>query len=166
MRFLIQTRRKLRALQSDTDGASAVEFGMIAPFIFFALLAMVDLGQVAGERINMDHVVRAGAESAMVNADEDEILKVLESTAEQNFTLPSQTDQGNTYTAGATYPISLAANRLCECPEAPGTEADCSNACANDVPPNVYVDLTAAKQYSGMILPDFNLNTKARVQLR
>ena len=165
MRILSWSSRSLRTLKSDTRGTSAVEFGMIAPFIFFAVIAMVDLGRVAGERMDMDQVVRAGAESAMVNSTEDAILRVLEGTAKKTFTLASEGD-GDTYQAGIDHPISLAVNRYCECPESPGVEADCGNACPSDLPPNVLVDLSAAKSFSGMLLPAFDLSAAARIQLR
>ena len=60
----------LRRAKGDEAGASAVEFGMFAPILLFGVLMTVDIGMALGERMEMDHIVRAGAESAMIKHDE------------------------------------------------------------------------------------------------
>ena len=157
-----------RRLKDDDDGSSAVEFGMIAPILFFGVLLTIDLGMALGERMELDHIVRAGAESAMVRYDEDEVLNVMTSTTEKNFTVASEGGDvpGDTYQGGTSYPVSLSVNRYCACADAPTVEVSCSNICTGDLPPNVYFDVGAAKTYAGMIVPNLHFDAGMRVQLR
>jgi Flp pilus assembly pilin Flp len=157
-----------RRLKKNDDGSSAVEFGMIAPILVFGVLASVDLGVAIGERMEMDHIVRAGAESAMIKYDEDDVLKVMTTTAEKNFSVASESEDGgdNTYEGGISYPVSLSVNQYCACGDAPTVEVSCSNICTGDLPPNVYFDVGATKTYHGMIIPDLSFDAAMRVQLR
>ena len=54
-------------------GVSAVEFALFAPILFFALVAAVDVGLAEYERMTIDHVLRAGAQSAMVDQGQDQV---------------------------------------------------------------------------------------------
>ncbi len=159
----------IRRLKTDDEGSSAVEFGMIAPILFFGVLMTVDLGMALGERMELDHIVRAGAESAMVRYDEDDVLKVMKSTTEKNFSVASEQDGGGsegTYQGGMSYPVTLSVNRYCACADAPTVEVSCANICTGDLPPNVYFDVGAAKTYAGMIVPNLHFDAGMRVQLR
>jgi pilus assembly protein CpaE len=148
----------LRCFAKNTGGASAVEFSLIAPVLIFGALLMVDVGMALGERMELDHIVRSGAESAMIKHDEEKVLMVMQSSAAQSFT----TTQTDTETQSAQ-PVLLSANRYCACGEA---TSSCDVACATDQPPNVFFDIGAKKTYSGLLLPDLNFNAKMLVQLR
>ena len=81
----------------------------------------------------------------------------MEATAAQNFF--STAPEGE-YDASKL--VSLSASRYCSCG---GSASSCSIACSNE-PPDVFYDLGAQKTYSGMLLPDLNLNAEMRVRLR
>ena len=148
----------LRCFTRNSKGASAVEFSLIAPVLIFSVLLMVDVGMALGERMELDHIVRTGAESAMIKHDEEKVLLVMRSIAVQSFT----SSQTGTETQSAQ-PLSLSANRYCACGDA---TVSCAVACATDEPPNVFFDIGARKPYSGMLLPDLNFSAKMLVQLR
>ena len=112
-----------------------------------------------GERMEMDHIVRAGAESAMIKHDEDGVLNVMQTTAAENFQLAQE---GVVHLEGS-YPMSLSAKRFCACGE---VAVSCSIACTGNLPPNVFFDVAAKKTYSGLILPDIIFSAAMRVQLR
>jgi Flp pilus assembly protein TadG len=50
----------------DQRGQSLLEFALIAPFVLFLLLALVDFGIAIDRRIVLDHAVREGARYASV----------------------------------------------------------------------------------------------------
>jgi Flp pilus assembly protein TadG len=57
----------IRTLQSSAEwGQSLVEFALLAPFVLFFLLALVDFGIAIDRRIILDHAVREGARYASV----------------------------------------------------------------------------------------------------
>src|ERR1700680_520925 len=72
-------------------GVSAVEFALFAPILFFALVAAADVGLAEYERMTIDHVLRTGAQSVMMDQRRDQVLAVVQNTASKNFTLANQT---------------------------------------------------------------------------
>jgi Flp pilus assembly protein TadG len=50
-------------------GQSLLEFALLAPFVLFFLLALVDFGIAIDRRIVLDHAVREGARFASVGGD-------------------------------------------------------------------------------------------------
>ena len=141
------------------DGASAVEFALFAPILFFSLLGTVDVGLALTERMTIDHVLRAGAESAMADQGEEEILGILKATASKNFTLSSSVDA-----TGGTLSLSVA--RFCACHEAPEIALDCSQTCSASKPTIVSYRMSASKAYESMIIPGMSFNPSIQVQVR
>jgi Flp pilus assembly pilin Flp len=159
---------KLSNLWRDQTGASAVEFSMLAPILFFTALVVADLGMGLRERMDMDEVIRSSASSAMVDAGEEKVLAVLGAAAKKNFNLADETsgDNSNTYQGGISYPLNISVNRFCACPDAPDTEVDCLQICRAEEPPGVFYDLVAEKTFPGMIIPDVEFASSMRVQIR
>ena len=145
-------------------GADATEFALFAPVICYALLATVDIGMALHERMAMQHVLRQGAQAAMVDPGEDPVRDVLDETADKNFVLASE-GEGDTYSSGAA-PISVAVDRFCACPAATRTEVDCSTSCAGTVPTFIYYAISASKDYDGIFLPRIDLGASLHVQVR
>lgn len=153
------SRRWFRECCRADDGASAVEFALFAPILFFSLLGTADLGLALYERMTIDHVLRAGAESAMADQGEPRILHVLETTAAKNFSLSSQTGSSESS-------LTLSASRYCACPESPGTVVACSTTCPGDEPTQISYRLAGKKTYNGMIIPAINFGPSLEVQIR
>ena len=143
----------------DDKGVAAMEFGLVAPILFFGLLSAVDIGLAVNERMEVNHVLRAGAEAAMNSSDEDVVLGIMAATAGQNMT-PSIDGNGD---AGD---LSLTVNQYCGCPDATEVEVACTTICPGDVPTFVYYQLDGSKTYTGMFLPNISFAPSLRVQIR
>ena len=151
--------RSLRALVRDEAGVSAIEFGLVAPMIFFSLLAMTDVGFALNDRIRLDHFLRSGAQTALRDGGEVAVLDTLQRT---------------TCEAGETYPdceklaaVTFSVDRYCFCPTAEPTTANdttCTNTCA--VQPQRFYTLSAAKTYEGIFLPDMDFAPQVLVEVR
>jgi len=62
----ISARRTLR----DRRGVSAMEFGLLAPVLFTALLATFELGNAAQQQIKLQEALRAGGQHAITYPDD------------------------------------------------------------------------------------------------
>ena len=149
---------RLRALLRREDGVSAIEFGLIAPMLFFSLLAMTDVGFAIHDRMTVDHVLRSGAQPAMRDAGPSYVLGMLEATARESYTVA---DEGGPDT------IALQAERFCICPSTGEEDATCTNTCA--VEPTRFYRLSAEKTYDPIFLPTMdmlNFRPSVLVQVR
>ncbi|MGR3593970.1 MAG: TadE/TadG family type IV pilus assembly protein [Limimaricola soesokkakensis] len=167
LRFMLQADsclgcnwRKPCCLIRAEDGVSAIEFALLAPVLVVALLGTVDLGLALNERMAIDHVLRAGAQSATAGNDLATIDRVLRNTAKQNFTL-AEPD-----TAGNDTALALTISRLCTCPEQPKMAVTCSATCTGSAPTQIFYAFAGKKTYSGNLLPRFTLSSALRVQVR
>lgn len=134
---------RFRALLSDRDGASAVEFALIAPVLLAGLLGAVDVGTALSERMAMDHVLRSAAKVAMTDAGLTEVQRVLEGLAD---------GEG----------FAVIAELYCPCPGNPA----CSGPCADPTGYNAY-RLSASKTYESLITPlEVPLASAIEVQVR
>ena len=143
----------------DDKGVAAVEFGLIAPILFFGLLSAVDIGMAVNERMEVNHVLRAGAEAAINSSDEDVVLAIMAATASQNMTANID---GN----GAAGDLNLTVNQFCACPDATEVAVACATACPGDVPTYVYYQIDGTKDYTGMFIPNISFAPSLRVQIR
>jgi len=143
----------------DDKGVAAMEFGLVAPILFFGLLSAVDLGLAVNERMDVNHVLRAGAEAAINKSDEDDVLAIMAATASQNMTasIDGQGDAGD---------LSLTVNQYCACPDATEVAVTCTTICPGDVPTYVYYQLNGSKTYTGMFIPNISFAPSMRVQIR
>lgn len=139
--------RRVHALLRDERGVSAIEFGLIAPLLFFSLLAMTDVGFALNERIKLDHVLRAGAQPAMRDAGRAAVLTALRETACQSFTVVEAGCQsGDKLTVDV-----LDAVPICKCP-GQADDPNCTSTCP--VEPTKFYRIWAAMTYQPMFLPD------------
>lgn len=141
-------------------GVSAVEFALIAPVLGFSLIATVDLGFGLTERMTIDHVLRAGAQSAMADPGSTTVLAAMRSAAEMNFKLEGQPQE-----AGVD-PLSLSATRFCACPENVGFAVACSTSCSGSKPTYMYYRMSAEKIYRGRLIPAITFKRTTQVQIR
>ena len=153
-------RGLLGRLVGADEGVSAVEFGLLAPMLVFALLATVDVGLALTEQMTISHVLRAGAQSATEAKDAAVIDQVLRVTAANNFTVAAPG------TAGSDTSLALQVDRICSCAEQPGVAVTCSTTCPGEAPTQVFYTLAGEKTYSGLILPQFRLSPAIQVQVR
>jgi len=148
-----------RKFRRDDKGVAAMEFGLVAPILFFGLLSAIDLGLAVNERMEVNHVMRAGAEAAINKSDEATVLAIMAATAQQNMTVDINGQ-------GAPGDLSLTVNQYCACPDATDTEVACSTICTGNVPTYVYYQIDGSKSYTGMFIPNISFAPTMRVQIR
>lgn len=154
-----RVKTRLAAMPGDQRGVSAVEFSLLAPILLGGLLSMIDIGLAVTERMNLDHVLRAGAQAAMAEKSKEQILKVIEATASEHFTLAESQVQ----THGEN-PVVISVKCVCsEASSSPGEECgDCTKA----PQAHVYYELSAEKLYNGILFKDLTLKANIEVQAR
>jgi pilus assembly protein CpaE len=146
------------------DGASSVEFAILAPILGFLLIGAVDLGSAVSQRISMGHLMRSGAQVAMEDPGAAKVESVLMSTASENFTIARASS--DTISVGDD-PIKLVVERVCACPDSPEvSEPDCSKVCTGTVPTFIFYKISAAKKFSGVLMRGLPLQADAHVQVR
>jgi Flp pilus assembly pilin Flp len=132
----------------NEEGVSAVEFALIAPMLFFALLATADIGLALHERMTIDSVLRSGAQPAMQDRTRLIVCATLEETARNSFPVApcdAEPEAGQ---------IAVDARRFCACWSAPAVELACGATCpAPTTLPSAYWRLSAEKTYDGLFLP-------------
>lgn len=153
-------RRAGGSLRRD-DGVSAVEFALIAPMLVFALLAMVDVGVTAMHRLEVDHILRAGAEIAIVGEDAAAIEAVLKATARETFVVAGDPD-----IVDADDPISFTVALLCTCDQVTVAPVDCNSLCSGPAPPLIFYEISAEKRVSRLLLSAATIDRSMLVQIR
>lgn len=151
-------RGKAHGFSQDQRGVAAVEFALVAPLIFFSLLAITDLGFALRDRIQLDHFLRSGAQAAMRDAGENGVLNTLRQTGcGANEVYPN---------CSGLYGITFepAPNRYCLCPTTGVEDTNCTGTCA--VQPQKFYSISAAKNYNGIFLPQINFTPSVLVEVR
>lgn len=139
-------RARFGTFARSESGNSALEFAMTAPFLIIALVMMLDVGVAVGARMEIDRNVRAGVQAAMSQINDPNTIR--------DFVLASAAGTGN---------ISVNVNKTCSCGS---TATPCNTWCSAQVPPSVFVNISAILPYSGLLLPSFQLESETHVQLR
>jgi Flp pilus assembly protein TadG len=152
-RWGAEWREGLSGFLRATSGAAAMEFAIIAPIMFFAFVAAVDIGFATYERSRLDQLARNGAEAAMLGLSPAEIEKVLAAAIAQ-----SRVSIG-----GGT--MAAQVDEFCSCSGA-STQISCSDTCAGFKPPSRYTLITLQLTHRSFILPDFDLESRIQVQKR
>ncbi|HUF57609.1 MAG TPA: TadE/TadG family type IV pilus assembly protein [Thermohalobaculum sp.] len=142
----------LRRFVRDEHGVSAIEFALLAPFLFFAAAATLDLGLALYERMTMDRLLRGGAQAAMSDPGAAAVRTVVEASAEDDFA------------PGVEFTLTV--ERYCACPADTGVAVVCTNPCADGGAPGIFYRLEGAREYPGMVLPAMALEAEAKVQIR
>ena len=140
---------KLRRLGGDTRGVAAIEFGFIAPFLLFALVAAADLGIGLLLRMELTSAARVGSQYALVSPQIASDLSDVE-LASINA-LPAGSGILN-FRQGATSTATV----IEECVD--GTTPDGNGVCAGGVNKQVYINVTVTRDWEPLIpYPGINL---------
>ncbi len=141
------------------DGVSAVEFALVAPVLVLALVSSTDIGLAEYQHMTIGHILRAGAQSAMSDPGQAQVLSTLQNTATKNFTLG---------TGGSVSSSALTVNvvRFCACAAAPDTSVACSTTCSGSVATEIFYTLSASIVYRGMVMPSMTFAPVLKVQVR
>jgi len=151
-------RRCRRPLLPDEDGASAVEFALLAPILVLACIATIDVGLAISQRMHIDQSLRAGAAAAMLDPDgltADDVRDYVEGSASGSFTIAPEAGAGEIDTSSDT-DLSVTVEKLIACPESVSAKVRYGSvlSCADDADPYVYFRLTGETRYDPMLLWD------------
>jgi pilus assembly protein CpaE len=157
-------RRAWSSFRGAESGVSALEFGLFAPILLISLLSVADLAFAAYQRMMIDHVLRAGAQRAMLDQSVDptapKVIETLRLMASENFTLDSSTP------VNGKPPLTVSASRYCVCPQNPDIHVSCGTACSNSKSTLAYYSLSAHGRSTSMLLPQMSFSPKLQVQVR
>lgn len=142
------------------EGSSAIEFAVGAPVLLIGLIIVTDIGLAVSERMQLDQSVRAGAEFAMNNVEDETTLEDMVKSAATG----AYGDQLND--VDSTEIPTVDVTKVCECPDAQGVAVSCTDVCTGDLPPSVFYGFVASKAYQGIFIPDFTMATEMKVQVR
>ena len=139
----------------DTDGVSAIELALIAPFVLAMLLLMTDLGFAIHQRMAMNYILRLGGEAAMMGAYDEEIAETLNQAVIDHAT-----------TRMEDLDIKPPA-RVCRCSGADDIEVSCTQPCPNDGAMDIYVELSAEMPYRSILMGDtLNITLRSELQVQ
>ena len=153
----------LRALGRNERGAAALELSLLAPVLAGVLLLTLDVGLAVNSRMSIDHVMRVGAETAMVDPGESTVQKVLEQAANQNFGTVVDLAYADSVSVDSDG-VHVGATRFCACPESRAVAVACTATCSGKAPLAFY-RLEARKTYSGILLSGIDMNVALQVQV-
>ncbi|MEK7264505.1 MAG: TadE/TadG family type IV pilus assembly protein [Pseudomonadota bacterium] len=152
--------RNLNAFLSDRRGSSAVEFAVGAPVLLIGLIIVTDVGLAVSDRMGLDQSVRAGAEFAMNNVEDETTLEDMVKSAATGAYGDALGDVDSSEIP------NVDVTKSCECPDASGVAVSCDELCTGDLPPSIYYDFAATKDYQGIFIPNFTMATEMKVQVR
>jgi pilus assembly protein CpaE len=149
-------------LRRSEGGASAIEFGLIAPLLFFSLLATIDIGMAVNERMIVDQALRAGAEQAMYDPGASAVNAVAANAARQAFTVDGS--------GGSLGDMTVNVTEFCACPSMTSTPVACNSICTTSAggsaAPYKYYSLAAQKTYDSIIIPAMTFSSNMTVMVR
>lgn len=156
-------RRHLGRLGFDraSDGAIAVEFGMIAPIILVMLLGVIEVSSALSQNLAVQQAARAGTDYGMtrppLQGDMAPIVKAVKAAMPPEWV-----------SAGTQGDPSINATLVCEC-EVSGPIA-CGNQCAANEKKQTYLKVDVSKNYTPIVTfrffnSSFNFSNTSQVRL-
>jgi len=110
--------------------------------------------------MKMDQVLRSGAQLVMTGVDDITALEnAVRNASDHNA--GSDGDDDNPSVDTPDYSVSI--TRTCECG---GTAGSCTSLCSTDVPPSVFFNFGASKTVQTIFLPEFDVGSNLRIQVR
>ena len=120
-------QRHFKGFQRDSQGTSAIEFGLIAPMLLVVVVGLADVNTMAYGSSNMQSAVRAGIHYAMVSGPD-------------NVTVAEAQNQANAAWTRKPADGSVTAVKACKCA---GAGWDCATFCPDQTRPETYITVTA-----------------------
>src|ERR1043166_7077655 len=128
---------RTRRFPVDESGATAAEFALVAPFLCFLLVGLIDFGMGYWEKIQVGNAARAGVQYVMANGWN----KTAISTA------------GTSATGLSSISASPVPSQACGCPSASSgvVAASCGSSCTGGGVAGTYVTVNASATYSPLL---------------
>lgn len=126
--------RGIFALAASRRGASAPEFGIVAPVMVLLLAGLADIGAAMQQAIRLENAARAGAQFAMSFPDNQDGIATAAAEA-----------------LGAAGGASVTASApFCACPGGAAAVSCEGTPCAG-APPGTYVSVTVTQPFSAIV---------------
>lgn len=142
----------LRRFWRDTDGLAAIEFAILAPMLFFAFLAMVDIGLMIYEKLRLGQIVRDAAAAAMLTQNTTNIS----AAAQQAISVAGPSISGAAYNAD---PVTLSFS--CS-----GTAHSPNAVCSDGKPPRITLVVHIWLDHASFLFGTIRLDSALQVQKR
>lgn len=136
----------LRTFASHRGGASAVEFGLIAPVLALMLVGIAEVGQIAYQRTDMHSALRSGGQYVL-NGGRD--LAVAREIVVRSWTAMPED-------------AVVEATRFCVCGETPHA---CNSPCSGGSVPEAYISLRAHATLGGIVV-DYGSEADDAIRIR
>jgi len=117
------------------EGAAAVEFALVSPFIIFLIVGMMDFAFYINQRMALESLARAAAEYVVKGGDID----LVEEDVVQKSPLMQQSEDED--------PLEVSGEVACEC--GGGEAVACEETCPNGYQRRFY-SISLSKTYSSM----------------
>ena len=149
--------RPIMRLARSEKSVAAAEFALMAPVFALCVLVMLDIGLAINKRMYLDRVVRAGGQLAMTGVEDIPTLEAAVVNASAGA------DENNAPPSMETVDYTLSITRSCECGGAAGA---CNVRCTGGEPPSLFFNFDAKKMMTPIMLPELEVESKLRVQIR
>lgn len=136
----------IRTFASHRGGASAVEFGLIAPVLALMLVGIAEVGQIAYQRTDMHAALRSGGQYVL-NGGRD--LAVAREIVVRSWTAMPED-------------AVVEATRFCVCGETPHA---CNSPCNGGDVPEAYISLRAHATLGGIVV-DYGSEADDAIRIR
>jgi len=145
-----------RSFTQDEKGHTAVEFALLAPFLIYFLMGMIDYGMYVHQRMQLENLARAAAEYVVKGGDENNVMQdvvVLSGKIPQD-----EMDD-----------VTSESEETCEC--GTGEATDCGTACPNGGYQRRFYSFSMSKSYNVMfsypgIDDSLTMTGNARLQIQ
>lgn len=128
--------RKLIAFWRDRDGAALVELAFVAPIIGGVVAVSFAVWDVASRQQDMRAALEVGSEYYMSGGTDDDVARTAAAEAWRHRPADGQ----------------VQSDRICRCG---AVTAICTDLCADNRPPSVYVRLTASGSTPGAMFSPY-----------
>lgn len=142
----------LRRFCRETDGLAAIEFAILAPVLFFAFLAMVDIGLMIYEKLRLGQITRDAAAAAMLTQSTSNIAAAVQ----QAITVTGPSISGANYQSDA---ITL--SFTCS-----GAPSSANVVCSDGKPPRITLVLHIWLNHASFLFGTVRLDSTLQVQRR
>lgn len=134
----------------NSDGAAAVEFGLVAPIVVAVLVGVTTMGGTILAYSKMRQAISSGAQYALSVEDDAEAVEDVVYAAWD----------------GAPETGDVTVTQVCYCSDAPTTATDCSTNCADGDYPQQFTIISSTMSYTGFGGDTHNLSASQRVRTR
>jgi Flp pilus assembly protein TadG len=132
-------RARLAEAGGKTEGAAAVEFGLLAPLLLVMVAGLIDFASYVSKKIELEQALRAGAQYALLDFTDSATITAAVTNA--------------TDLSPLTVSYDPATDTYCECPD--GNVQVCPgdptySACASGDRPGLFITLTSSTDFDPM----------------